>query len=142
MKEFRSRALNPDHPVTKGTNQNDDIYFQIAESRNKYYDALPDVVAKYMNDISAITGRSYKPFNYYGSASATRVIVAMGSVCETIKETVDYLNERGENVGLIEVHLYRPFSAKHFLSVLPESVTDIAVLDRTKEAGASGEPLF
>ena len=142
LKEFRSRALNPDHPVTKGTNQNDDIYFQIAESRNKYYDALPDVVAKYMNDISAITGRSYKPFNYYGSASATRVIVAMGSVCETVKETVDYLNERGENVGLIEVHLYRPFSAKHFLSVLPESVTDIAVLDRTKEAGASGEPLF
>lgn len=142
LKEFRSKAMNPSKPTTRGTNQNDDIYFQVVESRNKFYDSLPDVVAKYMNDISAITGRSYKPFNYYGSATATRVIVAMGSVCETIKETIDYMNEKNENVGLIEVHLYRPFSSKYLLSVLPETVTDIAVLDRTKEAGSVGEPLF
>ena len=142
IREFRSRAMNIDKPTTRGTNENDDIYFQAVESRNRYYDALPDIVESYMNEISNITGRMYKPFNYYGSPSARRVIVAMGSVCETIKETIDTLNADGYDVGLIEVHLYRPFSAKHFLSVLPESVKEIAVLDRTKEAGSIGEPLF
>jgi len=141
--EFRERALDPKKPVIKGTAQNEDIYFQATEVRNLYYDRLPDIVNEYMEAVNKITGKDYQPFNYYGSQDATKVIVAMGSVCETIKETIEYLNSvKKENLGLIEVHLYRPFSAKHFLKVLPKSVKKIAVLDRTKEAGASGEPLY
>ncbi len=141
LKEFRKKALNPLHPMTKGTAQNEDIYFQMTEVRNPYYDKLPDIVNDYMEKINEITNKNYKPFNYYGSPYADRVIVAMGSVCETIKETVDYLNNKGENVGLIEVHLYRPFSSKYLLDVIPNTVKDIAVLDRTKEPG-SNEPLY
>lgn len=143
LSEFRNRALNPNHPVTRGTNQNEDIYFQATEVRNEYYDKLPDIVNKYMEEVNKITGKNYAPFNYYGSKNATKVIVAMGSVCETIKETIDYLvEEKNQNVGLMEVHLYRPFSTKYFLKKLPKSVKKIAVLDRTKEAGSSGEPLY
>lgn len=142
LEEFRKKALNPSHPVTRGTTQNDDIYFQMAETRNRYYEALPDIVNDYMKEINEITGENYKPFNYYGSKTATRIIVAMGSVCETIKEVVDTLNEKGEEVGLIEVHLYRPFSAKYLLDVLPITAEKIAVLDRTKEPGSLGEPLY
>lgn len=143
LKEFRNRALNPMHPVTRGTSQNEDVYFQATEVRNEYYDKLPDIVNSYMEEIEKITGRKYAPFTYYGSPNATKVIVAMGSVCETIRETVDYLsNNRKQNVGLIEVHLYRPFSSKYFLKALPKTVKKIAVLDRTKEAGSNGEPLY
>ncbi len=139
LEKFRNRALNPNNPVTRGTNQNGDIYFQVMESRNKFYDNAVDVVCDYLDKINEKAGTNYKPFNYYGGPNASKVIVAMGSVCETIKETIDYL---GDDFGLIEVHLYRPFSAKHLASVLPESVSKIAVLDRTKEAGSSGEPLY
>ena len=142
IKEFKDRALNPEHPVLRGTAQNPDIYFQGREASNKYYEAIPDIVNGYMKDISEITGREYKPFNYYGDPEATKVIVAMGSVCETIEETVDYLNARGEKVGVVKVHLYRPFSPKYFFDVLPKTVEKIAVLDRTKEPGALGEPLY
>lgn len=142
IKEFKDRALNPEHPVLRGTAQNPDIYFQGREASNKYYEAIPDIVNGYMKDISEITGREYKPFNYYGHPEATKVIVAMGSVCETIEETVDYLNARGEKVGVVKVHLYRPFSPKYFFDVLPKTVEKIAVLDRTKEPGALGEPLY
>ena len=143
LKEFRQRALNPNKPVTRGTNQNEDIYFQATEVRNKYYDELPNIVNSYMEKINEITGKHYAPFNYYGSKNATKVIVAMGSVCETIKETVDYLNEvKHQNVGLVEVHLYRPFSTEFFLKAIPKTVRKIAVLDRTKEAGSNGEPLY
>ena len=140
LSEFKSRALSINN-VTRGTNQNDDLFFQISEARNKYYDALPDIVASYMKKVSEITKRDYKPFNYYGAADADRVIVAMGSVCETIKEVIDFFNAHGEKLGLVEVHLYRPFSAKYFLEVFPESVKKVAVLDRTKESGAH-EPLY
>ena len=140
LKEFKQHALSINN-VTRGSNQNDDIYFQIAESRNKYYDSLPDIVNSYMQEINKITGRDYKPFDYYGDSEADRVIVAMGSVCETIKDNVDYLNSIGEKVGLIEVHLYRPFSSKYLLDVLPDTVNSIAVLDRTKESGAM-QPLY
>ena len=143
LNEFRNRAMNPNHPTIRGTAQNEDIYFQASEVRNEYYDKIPDIVNDYMGNISKITGRDYKPFNYYGSPNATKVIVAMGSVCETIRETVKYLvHKKNEAVGLLEVHLYRPFSAKYFLSELPKTVKKIAVLDRTKEAGSSGEPLY
>lgn len=142
LSDFRNRALNPEQPVTRGTAQNEDVYFQVTEARNEYYNKLPDIVASYMKEINKITGQNYQPFNYYGSMNATKVIVAMGSVCETIKETVDYLTKKGYNVGLLEVHLYRPFSSKYFLKALPKTVKKIAVLDRTKEAGASGEPLY
>lgn len=142
IEEFRKRSLNPNNPVTRGTTQNDDIYFQNLEARNKYYEALPDIVNSYMESINEITGEDYKPFNYYGSKSARRVIVAMGSVCETIKEVVDTLNSEGSDVGLIEVHLYRPFSSKYLLDVLPITVEKVAVLDRTKEPGSLGEPLY
>ena len=142
LAEFRQKALNPNNPVTRGTTQNDDIYFQMMESRNRYYEVLPDIVNDYMEEINKITGEDYKPFNYYGSKTATRVIVAMGSVCETIREVVDALNKEKEEVGLIEVHLYRPFSEKYLLNVLPLTVEKIAVLDRTKEPGSLGEPLY
>ena len=142
IKSFKDNALNPEHPVIIGTAQNSDIYFQGREVANKYYEAIPAIVADYMDEISKITGREYKPFNYYGAADATKVIVAMGSVCETIEETVDYLMAKGEKVGVVKVHLYRPFSAKYFFDVLPETVEKIAVLDRTKEPGSLGEPLY
>ena len=143
LNEFRERALNMNNPVIRGTAQNEDIYFQATEVRNKYYEKVPEIVNKYMEEVNKITGSNYQPFNYYGSKTATKVIVAMGSVCETIKETVEYLvNTKKENVGLVEVHLYRPFSTKYFLKALPKSVKKIAVLDRTKEPGSAGEPLY
>ncbi len=142
VKEFKARALNPEHPYTKGTAQNPDVFFQAREASNTYYEAVPDIVAEYLAEISKITGREYRPFNYYGAADADRVIVAMGSVCEAIDEVVDYLNAKGEKVGVLKVHLYRPFSAKYFFDVLPKTVKKIAVLDRTKEPGALGEPLY
>ena len=143
LKEFRERALNNAEPVIRGTAQNEDIYFQATEVRNKYYDKVVDIVSDYMDEVNKITGRDYQLFNYYGSKNATKVIVAMGSVCETIRQTVEYLaKEKNESVGLVEVHLYRPFSTKHFLKALPKSVKKIAVLDRTKEAGSTGEPLY
>lgn len=142
LQAFRDRALNPEHPVTRGTAQNPDIYFQTREVSNKFYDAIPDVVAEYMKEISKITGREYKPFTYYGDENAENIIIAMGSVTDPIRETIDYLRARGEKVGLLVVHLYRPFSAKYFFDVLPKSVKKIAVLDRTKEPGATGEPLY
>ena len=142
LKEFKDRALNPEHPVLRGTAQNGDIYFQGREACNKFYDAIPDIVADYMKEITKITGREYKPFNYYGAADAKKVIVAMGSVCQALEETVDYLNAKGEKVGVLEVHLYRPFSAKYFFDVMPKTVEKIAVLDRTKEPGSLGEPLY
>ncbi len=142
LKAFKDNALNPEHPVLRGTAQNSDIYFQGREAANKYYDAIPDIVSDYMKDISKITGREYKPFNYYGAPDATKVIVAMGSVCEAIEETVDYINARGGKVGVVKVHLYRPFSPKYFFDVIPSTVEKIAVLDRTKEPGSLGEPLY
>lgn len=142
LQAFRDRALNPEHPVTRGTAQNPDIYFQTREVSNKYYDAIPDVVAEYMKQISQITGREYKPFTYYGDPNAENIVIAMGSVTDPIREVVDHLTAKGEKVGLLNIHLYRPFSAKYFFDVLPKSVKRIAVLDRTKEPGANGEPLF
>ena len=141
LNEFRQRALNPERPYTKGTAQNPDIYFQAAEAANPYYEKIIDVVVEYMNEINKITGRDYKPFNYYGHPEAERVIVAMGSVTETIEETIDYLIAKGEKVGVIKVHLYRPFAPKYFFDVLPKTVKKVAVLDRTKEKGAVAEPL-
>lgn len=142
VKAFRERALNPEHPVTKGTAQNPDIFFQAKEASNKFYEAVPDAVNSYMQEITKLTGREYKPFNYYGAADAEHVIVAMGSVTQTIEEVIDYLVAKGEKVGLLIVHLYRPFSAKYFFDVMPKTVKKIAVLDRTKEPGAIGEPLY
>jgi pyruvate-ferredoxin/flavodoxin oxidoreductase len=142
VQAFRERALNPEHPVTRGTAQNPDIYFQSREAANKFYDAVPDVVEEYLQEMSKLTGREYHPFTYYGSPDAENVIIAMGSITETIKETIDYLRGKGEKVGLVTVHLYRPFSMKYFMRVLPASVKRIAVLDRTKEPGANGDPLL
>jgi pyruvate-ferredoxin/flavodoxin oxidoreductase len=142
VKEFRDRAINPNHPVVRGTAQNPDIYFQGREASNKYFDAVPEIVAQYMKEITKITGREYNLFDYYGAPDAEYVIIAMGSVCDTIDETVDYLMSKGEKVGTIRVRLYRPFSAEHFLKVLPSTVKKIAVLDRTKEPGSLGEPLY
>ena len=142
LKSFKDNALNPEHPVLRGTAQNSDIYFQGREASNKYYEAIPDIVNDYMGEISKITGREYKPFNYYGAPDAEKVIVAMGSVCEALEETVDYLMAKGEKVGVVKVHLYRPFSAKYFFDVLPKTVKKVAVLDRTKEPGSLGEPLY
>ncbi|QNB47910.1 pyruvate:ferredoxin (flavodoxin) oxidoreductase [Thermanaerosceptrum fracticalcis] len=142
IKDFRDRALSPEHPYTKGTAQNPDIFFQAREASNPYYEAVPDLVEAYMAEISKLTGREYHPFNYYGDPEAEHVIVAMGSVCETVEETVDYLRAKGEKVGVIKVHLYRPFTARYFFNVLPKTVKRIAVLDRTKEPGALGEPLY
>lgn len=142
IEDFRKRGLNPEHPYLKGTAQNPDIFFQAREAANPFYDKIPDIVEEYMAEITKITGREYHPFNYYGAPDAERVIVAMGSVCETIEETIDYLLAKGEKVGVINVHLYRPFSAKYFFNVLPKTVKKVAVLDRTKEPGANGEPLY
>ena len=142
LQAFRDRALNSENPVTRGTAQNPDIYFQGREASNKFYDAVPDMVADYMDKISAITGRKYRPFDYYGAADAENIIIAMGSVTETIREVIDYENANGQKVGMIAVHLYRPFSAKYFMEAVPATVKRITVLDRTKEPGANGDPLY
>ncbi len=142
LQAFRDRSLNPEHPVTRGTAQNPDIYFQSREAINRFYDEVPAIVEEYMLELSKITGRDYNLFTYYGAKDAENIIVAMGSVTETTGEVVDYLMEKGEKVGLVTVHLYRPFSAKHFFNVLPSTVKKISVLDRTKEPGANGEPLY
>jgi pyruvate-ferredoxin/flavodoxin oxidoreductase len=142
IKEFRDRALNPEHPVTRGTAQNPDIFFQAREAANKFYDALPEIVEKYMAEMKTLTGREYNLFDYYGDPNADRIIIAMGSVCDTVEETIDYLNTKGEKIGLVKVRLYRPFSVKHFLNAIPKTVKSIAVLERTKEPGALGEPLY
>ena len=143
LQAYRQRALNPEHPVTRGTAQNPDVYFQAREACNPYYDAVPDIVNGYMQKISALTGREYKPFTYYGDPNAEYVVVAMGSITETLIETIDYLAAQGKkNVGLITVHLFRPFSAKYLLDVLPKTAKRICVLDRSKEPGAVGEALY
>ena len=142
LAKFRAKALSPDAPVTRGTAQNADVYFQAREACNQYYDAVPDIVARYMGEISELTGREYRPFDYYGDPEAENIIVAMGSATETIKETIDYLAAQGKKVGVMIVRLYRPFSAKYFMKALPKNVKRIAVLDRTKEPGSLGEPLF
>ena len=142
LAQFRHRAMNPDRPVTRGTAENPDVFFQHRESCNDFYTAVPAIVEDYMNKINEITGRKYGLFTYYGAKDADRVIIAMGSVTEAIRETIDYLVEKGEKVGLVAVHLYRPFSAKHFLAAVPSTAQRIAVLDRTKEPGALGEPLY
>ena len=139
---FRKNALNPEHPVLRGTAQNGDIFFQARESCNPFYDALPAVVEEYMNKVNAKIGTNYALFNYYGDPAAENVIIAMGSICETIDETIDYLNAQGGKYGLIKVRLYRPFSQKHLLAALPDTVKVISVLDRTKEPGSLGEPLY
>ena len=142
VQQFRSRALNPNKPILRGTAQNPDIFFQAREASNPYYDALPAIVDYYMDEINKLTGRDYKAFNYYGSPDADRVIICMGSACEAIAETIDLLRSKGEKVGMVNVHLYRPFSVERLMAALPESVKKIAVLDRTKEPGAQGEPLY
>ena len=142
LKKFRDNALNPENPSMRGTAQNDDVYFQNREACNSYYNNIPGIVESYMNEINKLAHTNYAPFEYYGSPNAEKIIIAMGSVCETIEETIDYMNKNGKNVGLIKVRLYRPFSAKHFLNVLPKSVKKISVLDRTKEPGSIGEPLY
>lgn len=142
LAEFRARALNPEKPVARGMAENPDVYFQHREACNPFYDAVPAIVEEYMNELSAITGRKYGLFDYYGAEDADRVIIAMGSVTEAAREAIDHLVAQGEKVGMVAVHLYRPFSAKHFLAAVPKTATRIAVLDRTKEPGATGEPLY
>jgi pyruvate-ferredoxin/flavodoxin oxidoreductase len=142
VEDFRKRALNPEHPHQRGTAQNPDIYFQGREASNSFYTETPGIVARIMEEVGKLTGRYYKPFDYVGAPDADRVIVSMGSSCDAIEETVNYLNDKGEKVGLVKVRLYRPFSVEHFLAVLPKSVKKIAVLDRTKEPGSMGEPLY
>ena len=142
VKAFRERALLPEHPVTRGTAQNSDIYFQTREAGNKFYYQIVPIVEGYMNEVSKLTGRSYGLFDYYGAPDATNILIAMGSVTETIEETIDELNSKGEKLGLVKVHLYRPFSTKHLLNVIPKTVEKICVLDRTKEPGSIGEPLY
>ncbi|MDM8311943.1 pyruvate-ferredoxin/flavodoxin oxidoreductase [Clostridium cadaveris] len=142
LQNFRDSALNPSHPVTRGTAQNPDVYFQMCESINKHYDDIPEIVEQYMNEITKITGREYHCFDYYGDPEADRIIIAMGAVMEVVEETIDYLRARGEKVGLVKVRLYRPFSMERLLKVIPKTVKKIAVLDRTKEPGAIGEPLY
>ncbi len=142
VKAFRDSALSPNHPVTRGTAQNDDIYFQTREASNKYYNNIVGVVEKYMAKMSELTGRKHGLFNYYGDENAKNIIIAMGSVTETIEETIDYLNAKGGSYGLVKVHLYRPFSNKHLLEAIPASAERICVLDRTKEPGSTGEPLY
>ena len=142
VQAFRARALNPERPVLRGSAENSDIFFQHREACNKYYNDAVATTEMYMNMVNEKLGTDYKLFNYYGAEDADRVIVAMGSVCDTIKETIDFLNARGEKVGMIKVHLYRPFSVKHLVDVIPDSVKTISVIDRTKEPGSLGEPLF
>ncbi len=142
ISRFRNNALNPEHPVMRGTAQNPDIFFQAKEAINSFYEPVADIVNSYMEEINKLTGRQYKPFTYYGDPEAENIIVAMGSVTETAKEVIDYLRAKGEKVGLVNVHLYRPFSPKYFFDVFPESVKKITVLDRAKEPGATGEPLY
>lgn len=142
LEDFRNSALNPNHPVIRGTAQNPDVYFQMAESINKYYEDIPDVVENYMSEITKLTGREYHCFDYYGAKDADRIIISMGAVSEVVEEVVDYLNKNGEKVGLVKVRLYRPFSVEKLLKAIPTSVKKIAVLDRTKEPGAIGEPLY
>ena len=142
INDFRRRAMNPEHPTLRGTAQNADIFFQAREACNTYYDAVPGIVEEYMNKVNAKIGTDYKLFNYHGAPDAENVIIAMGSVCDTIEETIDYLNANGAKVGLIKVRLYRPFSKQHLLDAIPETVKNITVIDRTKEAGSIGEPLY
>ena len=142
VRAFREHCLNPEHPAMRGSHENGDVFFQHRESCNSHYDALPDVVEEYMNKVNAKLGTNYKLFNYYGAEDADRVIVAMGSICDVAEEVVDYLNNHGEKVGLIKVRLYRPFSTKRFVDAIPATCKKIAVLDRTKEPGSVGEPLF
>ncbi len=142
LQAFRDRSLNSETPVTRGTAQNPDIYFQGREASNKFYESVPDIVAAYMDEISKLTGRKYRPFDYYGAPDAENIIIAMGSVTDTIREVIDYKMSQGEKVGLIAVHLYRPFSVKYFMEAVPASVKRITVLDRTKEPGANGDPLY
>ena len=136
LNAFRARALNPDHPVLRGSAQNPDIFFQVNESRNQYYDALPDVVEKYMDKVNEKIGTNYKLFNYYGAPDAETVMVAMGSVCDAAEEVVDYMNAKGEKVGLVKVHLYRPFASDRFVAALPETVKNVVVMDRCKDPSA------
>ena len=140
--EFRNRALNPNHPCQRGSAQNPDIFFQAREACNPYYDALPAVVQEYMDKVNEKIGTDYKLFNYYGAADAEHIIVAMGSVNDTIEETIDYLMAAGKKVGVVKVRLYRPFCAQAFIDAIPDTVKQISVLDRTKEPGALGEPLY
>lgn len=142
VEDFKNRALSPEHPVLRGSAQNDDVFFQAREASNSYYDRLPQIVEDYMKKVNEKTGANYKPFNYYGAPDAEKIIVAMGSVCETVEEVVDYLNATGEKVGLVKVHLYRPFVREFLLSEIPATVKTISVLDRTKEPGSIGEPLY
>lgn len=142
VQAFRDRALNPEHPVLRGTAQNPDIYFQGREASNRFYNVIPDIVEHYMQEYKKLTGREYHPFQYYGAEDAEYVIVAMGSICDTIEETIDYLVAKGEKVGVVKVHLFRPFSSEYFFKVLPQTVKKIAVLERTKEPGSLGEPLY
>lgn len=142
INRFRRNALNPQHPCTRGTTQNPDIFFQARESCNNFYSKLPGIVEEYINEINRLTGKNYSLFDYYGADDAKHIIIAMGSVCDTVKETIDYLMKEGKKVGLINVHLYRPFSTEHFRKAIPDAVERIAVLDRTKEPGCVGEPLY
>ena len=142
VEAFRKRALNPEHPVLRGTAQNPDVFFQAREACNPYYNAVPELAQSYMDKVNAKIGTDYKLFNYYGAEDAEQIIIAMGSVCETIEETIDYMNKNGAKVGLVKVRLYRPFSAKHLIEAIPATVKKISVLDRTKEPGALGEPLY
>ena len=142
MHAHRARGLSPDHPVLRGTAQNPDVYFQGRETVNPYYTACPEIVQKYMDKFAKLIGRQYHLFDYVGAPDAERVIVVMGSGAETAGETAEYLVKQGEKVGVLKVHLYRPFSVEHFMKALPATVKSIAVLDRTKEPGAAGEPLY
>ncbi|GIV85454.1 MAG: hypothetical protein KatS3mg052_2461 [Candidatus Roseilinea sp.] len=142
VQAHRRRALSPDHPFIRGTAHNPDAYFQAREAVNPFYRAVPEIVQRTMDKFAALVGRQYRLFDYAGAPDAERVIVMMGSGCETTEATVNYLVERGEKVGLVKVRLYRPFSAEHFVAALPPTVKAIAVLDRTKEPGAVGEPLY
>ncbi|MDE6111377.1 MAG: 2-oxoacid:acceptor oxidoreductase family protein, partial [Eubacterium sp.] len=142
VKRFRAHALNPEHPTLRGSAENSDLFFQHREACNKYYNDAVEATVKYMDEVNAKIGTDYKPFNYYGAPDAKNIIIAMGSVCDTIAETIDYLNAKGEKVGMVKVHLYRPFSAKYLLDVIPSTVEKISVIDRTKEPGSIGEPLY
>ena len=134
--------MNPDHPHQQGTAQNPDIYFQNREAANKYYNATPEIVEEVMKQVGELSGRHYHLFDYVGAPDAEKVIIAMGSGCDTIEETINYLNKKGEKLGLVKVHLYRPFSIKHFMAAIPATCKKLAVLDRTKEPGSLGEPLY